>query len=329
MECFRIEKTDFEVFLLGLMKGHQVVAPVKRDLVRFESVEDVKDIFLGERSFFPAKKYFFPQEEVLFRFDGMSVEVPVFHRPKRVFFGLRRCDLNAIKHQDLVFLQDAHDPYYAAAREHSLLLGYHCETAPSEYCFCDSMDLAEFFDLMFYDRGEYYLVEVGSEKGKGLVDDHSGLFRRFHRLISQMEKRIPGADRLERKEIGGLYDHPDWKKGVDQCLSCGACTALCPTCYCFEIKDEVGLADVKKGSRNRKWSSCQLQEFTRVAGGHVFREKREERFKHRIFHQLEYFREKYGVDLCVGCGRCIEGCPTRIDFVELINGMKMDEKKDV
>ena len=81
-------------------------------------------------------------------------------------------------------------------------------------------------------------------------------------------------------------------------------------------------SDLQKGERYREWSSCQLDSFTRVAGDHVFRNKREDRFKHRIYHQLVYFKERYGLNMCVGCGRCIKLCPTTIDFVDIINKMK-------
>jgi L-lactate utilization protein LutB len=36
---------------------------------------------------------------------------------------------------------------------------------------------------------------------------------------------------------------------------------------------------------------------------------------------LEYFRERYNVTLCTGCGRCISFCPTRINWVDMINRM--------
>ena len=29
-----------------------------------------------------------------------------------------------------------------------------------------------------------------------------------------------------------------WEDVTAKCLSCGACTYLCPTCYCFNITDE-------------------------------------------------------------------------------------------
>jgi ferredoxin len=36
---------------------------------------------------------------------------------------------------------------------------------------------------------------------------------------------------------------------------------------------------------------------------------------------MEYFRDRYGVSLCTGCGRCIAYCPTRIDWVDIVNRM--------
>ncbi len=322
MKVYLQEKKRFKEFLESAKKEFEVIAPVKKDLVRFEKINSPDEIYLEKNSYFPLKEYFFKKQEVILKFDGKKFTAPAFDTTKRIFFGMRKCDLNGIHRQDLVFIHDAHDPYYTSARENSYLLGYHCNTAPSEYCFCGSMQLIDFYDLMFYDKGENFLVEVGSEKGEFLINQFQKFFTSSNRLITQDEKKIPGSDRLKIKDISKLYENPDWKKGVDICLSCAACTNLCPTCYCFSFSDEISSSDTKCSERKRDWSSCQLPEFTRVAGDHVFRKEREQRFKHRIYHQLEYFKEKYGVDLCVGCGRCIEGCPTRIDFVQIINEMK-------
>ncbi|MFH1650321.1 MAG: 4Fe-4S dicluster domain-containing protein [Candidatus Woesearchaeota archaeon] len=321
MRTLTQSKEQRDTFLKALMAEWEVIAPVKTDASRFEPIKDPSKIYYEKQTYEPAKKYFFPQKETLFQFDGTKLTTVQPKSMKRIFFGLRRCDLNAIQHQDMVFIQDAHDPYYAKLREQSVLIGYHCNTAPSEYCFCGSLKLEDFFDLMYYDKGDHLLVEIGSEKGEELVRTHARLFEESTRRITQEDKFIPGADRLKRTDVTTLYDRPEWKEGVDLCLSCGACTSLCPTCYCFEIHDETSTADLSKGTREREWSSCQLPGFSRVAGDHVFRKEREQRFKHRIYHQLQYFQEKYGKDLCVGCGRCITGCPTRIDFVDIINRM--------
>lgn len=316
------EKSVLPEFLQSLVGPYVLIAPVKEDLVRFKAIRDAKDVHLDKNSYFPVKDFFFAKHEVLFTFDGKGFSAPKLKPMKRVFFGLRRCDLNGILHQDQVYAKDVIDPYYMARRKNSLLIGYHCPTAPSEYCFCGSLDLEECQDLMFFDRDDHFLVEVGSTEGERFI----AKYRRFFSIakdaeINPTDKKIPGSDRLKKTDIKALYDHPDWKKGVDICLSCAACTNLCPTCYCFEVHDEVSSHNVEKGVRTRQWSSCQLQEFTRTAGDHVFREKREERFKHRIYHQLDYFKETHGNNLCVGCGRCISGCPTRIDFVQIINDM--------
>ncbi len=305
-----------------LKEHHELIAPVKTDVVRFEKISEVNSIHFDKNSYFPLKEYFFKKSEVLFNFTGNKITVPSFEVHNRIFFGIRRCDLNAIRHQDMVFIEQAKDPYYTAARHNSYLIGYHCNEAPSPYCFCGSLELVDFYDLMYYDKGDYFLVEVGSKKGEHLLEKYRSYFTLSDETISPQDKKIKGADRLDKKDISAFYNHADWKKGVDLCLSCTACTALCPTCYCFEIHDEVKTSNPAEGTRKRQWSSCQLQDFTKVAGDHVFRKEREQRFKHRIYHQLEYFKEKNGINLCVGCGRCIDGCPTRIDFVDIINKMK-------
>ncbi|MFH1409920.1 MAG: 4Fe-4S dicluster domain-containing protein [Nanoarchaeota archaeon] len=321
MQVYQLEKKGLQMFLLQLAECAELIAPVKEDVVRFQAVKDPSTICFEGQAYLPAKSFFFRQEEVLFHFTGNKITVPAYKTPNRVFFGLRRCDLNAIMHQDKAFINSG-DLAYESLRKNSLIIGYHCNTAPSPYCFCGSLDLEEFFDLMVYDHEDHYLVEIGSERGKELIAKHKALFKETKEMITAKDKVIPGADRLKKKDMSKLYDHPDWKKGIDICLSCAACTTLCPTCYCFEIHDEITVANPKAGERKRAWSSCQLPEFTKVAGGHVFRKERADRFKHRIFHQLHYNKERYGINLCVGCGRCISGCPTRIDFVHIINEMK-------
>ncbi len=54
-----------------------------------------------------------------------------------------------------------------------------------------------------------------------------------------------------------------------------------------------------------------------VAGGHNFREKRADRVKNRYYHKQEAFVREFGMPSCVGCGRCIENCPTGINVVEV------------
>jgi sulfhydrogenase subunit beta (sulfur reductase) len=322
MEVLKISNENWKRLIQNLIDDFEFIAPAKKGISKFQHIKNPDEIFLEKQAYFPVKEFFFQKHQVLFKFKGNDIEVPKLESPTRIFFALRRCDLNAIKHQDNVFMEQVKDPYYTALRQNAILVGYHCNEAPSKYCFCGTLKLEDFHDLMFFDKKTHFLVEIGSDKGRKIIDKYKKYFEKTKIIIADAEKKIPGADRLLKDDISKYYDNPNWQKGVNQCLSCAACTNLCPTCYCFEIHDETKSKDVTAGERKRQWSSCQLQDFTKVAGEHVFRQKREERFKHRIYHQLQYFKEKNKINLCVGCGRCIEGCPTRIDFVQIINEMK-------
>ncbi|MCD6297627.1 MAG: 4Fe-4S dicluster domain-containing protein, partial [Deltaproteobacteria bacterium] len=99
------------------------------------------------------------------------------------------------------------------------------------------------------------------------------------------------------------------------------CTYLCPTCWCFDIQDEV-LG--KEGDRIRNWDSCMFPLFTLHGSGHNPRDLKVQRVRQRFMHKLKYYVEKYenGVQ-CSGCGRCVRYCPVNIDIrqvCELMNG---------
>jgi sulfhydrogenase subunit beta (sulfur reductase) len=322
MSCFELSKRNLNALVKTLNIKNDVYAPVDEGgFASFVKVPDAESIVLNEHSYLPLKRFFFPPKEVLLRFERDKLSVPVKDAKERVIIGAKRCDLNSIAMQDIMFLRETRDPYYKKERERTLLIGYHCKKAYDEYCFCGSMELKDYQDIMLYDRGDSLLAEVTSKKGEFFVRKYQNFFKETDAKPATDERATKDADRLMNKDISGFYENGRWKKGVDLCLSCGACTALCPSCYCFSIEDESNI-DLNSGARTRTQASCQLKSFTAVTGGHVFRDTREDRFKHRIYHQLQYFKERHGMNLCTGCGRCIRFCPTRIDFVDLVNGMR-------
>lgn len=312
----RFEKEDLDLFVKSLKC--EIYAPVKKQEIIFDKIKSASEIYLKDISDFSLKQFFFRNKEVLFEFDNGKLREKIDKPKQRVFFGVRLCDLNAIARQDFLYIHTYNDPFYKAQREKSILIGYHCNEPPSKYCFCGSMNLDEYYDAMFFEKEDYFLVEIKSKEAEKILKK---FLKKTDEIISKEDRKID-SDRLKKKDIKNFYDHKDWQKASEDCLSCGICTVMCPMCYCHEIRDEINLIDSKKGKRIREWSSCQTNSFTRVAGDHVFRDKREDRFKHRIYHQLQYFKERYGMNMCVGCGRCIKLCPTTIDFVDIINNMK-------
>ncbi|MGC9013200.1 MAG: 4Fe-4S dicluster domain-containing protein [Thermoproteota archaeon] len=114
---------------------------------------------------------------------------------------------------------------------------------------------------------------------------------------------------------GSLY-HPIWKELGEKCLSCGICSMVCPTCFCFEMGDKLNL-DQKSGVRYRTWDSCMFFEYSEVALGGNFRKVRSARIRQFINHKLNYWVDQFGTFGCIGCGRCIRQCPANIDIVEV------------
>ncbi len=326
MKQYILKKEDFDNFVDGVRAEYEFIAPVSGTQTKqvhasfFTKIDNAQEIYLDKKPYYPVKGFFFHPQETLFEFRGNKIINPTMSLEDTVFFGLRRCDLNSIWHQDVVFFEGYGDPFYQARRDASLLLGLHCKEG-DDYCFCNSIQLKDFFDLMFYDKTELYAIEVGSEKGQKFIQRFSYLFTEAEDIITADDKKTLNRKTLDSLDIIHDYNNEAWEKGADICIACGACTFLCPNCHCFSIEDEINF-DLQSGKRTREPASCQLRHFTRVAGEHIFRDSKLARFKHRIYHQIQYFRDRHGVVFCTGCGRCIAGCPVRIDWVEIINEMK-------
>lgn len=324
-EGFKFPKKELKKLFKTLSSYGEVIGPVHDGTrLRMEPVEDPEKVTFEGISWFTSKKYLFPEKQTLFKFNGTKLE-RVEDYPKRVLFGMRLCDLNAISVNDNLFLhQSPPNRNYENFRKNLTLVGLWCDTQQDKYCFCDSMDLKHFYDICLFDKGDYFHIKTGSKKGEEIIkklkieDKKEKYFRDF-----------PDCDmKLSTKDIKRFFERNEmWQKGANDCLSCGDCTTLCPTCLCFDVKDEMEI-DLKSGKREVKWDSCMYRDFTLVAGNHVYRNTRLNRFKHRIYHKLDYFPEKFEQYMCTGCGRCIRGCPTKIDWVSIINEMAEEEKQN-
>ena len=316
MEARKLPKRELAGFLEMLKGKSELIAPIQKGSLRFSKVEDVGQVVISGHPLFSLKMFYFPPKRKLFSYKGTNITEEPLPKKKLIIFGARLCDINAILRTDHLFSGEFADPYYENAKKNITLIGINCETVPKpDQCFCSSQGLEHRgYDLFFCDNGgDDFDIVVGTDKGRELV--------KHLPETDATPKPIDTPKKLYKKDISAYYNHPDWKKEADKCISCGACTNLCATCMCYDIFDDPDL-DMESGSRNLQWDSCQYTDFTKVAGNHVFRDTREARLKHRIYHKLKYFPDKFGVSMCTGCGRCIEGCPTGIDFVKTLNNMK-------
>ncbi|RLC92641.1 MAG: sulfite reductase [Chloroflexi bacterium] len=320
-----ISRADLLSWLEKVSQSRDLVAPVKiEDLTLFQKVERVEDIVFdpGNTDLSP-KEFFFPKSEVLFyvdRSDGRVELVPAEVEQETVIFGIRPCDAKGIAVLDLPYLEEPADALYRQHREKTTLVGLSCVSACPE-CFCTSMgttpDDASNVDIMLTEVEEGFIVQVVTEKGKALLPEG---------LLSSKEVSPPAAPSVASVPSEGIaekmhqvFDSPYWDRLADRCLHCNVCSYVCPTCYCFDVRD---LRSGGRVERVRSWESCQSPGFTKIAGGYDPRAAKGPRLRQRFAHKLLYFVEKFGVTHCVGCGRCVRSCPVNIDIREVIQDVQ-------
>ena len=309
-----LKKEDLNKFLYKLKSQNELIAPVKeKDVTKFEQISFISQISLERIPTFSPKKFFLPSKEDIFYFPESKFNITnLLKREKdKIIFGIRLCDMNAISALDKLLI--GKDYFYTQRREKITLIGLKCEDEVEKNCFCASMNLKYKGDLLFHDIGDSYYIEVYSEKGLKLVS-------RLKEYDYDTEK-IQNYKTLQKKDLEKYYSNEYWENLSKKCTFCGACTSVCPTCNCFGIKDTIEL-DLQKAKRERSLTSCMFDSFWLDNKEQKILDTKTDKFKHRIYHKLVYFRKKYGVDMCTGCGRCISRCPQNIDFVEHINGLR-------
>ena len=118
----------------------------------------------------------------------------------------------------------------------------------------------------------------------------------------------------------GLEIRPEVAYTARKCIGCGGCNTVCITCSCFDTTDIIYNETSRDGERRRVWSSCMLNDYSTVAGGHNVRAKAGDRMRFKAMHKLYDYNARFGKgNMCVGCGRCDMRCPKDIHFSETID----------
>ena len=288
------------------------------------------------------KGFFLPAAESMGQYGPDGKPATAVEAKPLVLAGVRACELRARNYLDKVMREgEFEDPRYCDRREAMTIVSCDCVDC-TETCCCTlvgGMPFAtEGYDVNLTPLEDGMLVEVATDRGREWLGDTSGLAEATSEQLARRDKlRNDMVERLRKQNAQYTFsvtddnppklpqeDDASWQKFAADCVECGACTNICPTCYCFYLYDQV--LGPEQFERLRTWDSCLFSTYHRMAGGVSMklssRPKLSSRLANRVLHKFVYSPEQYGLLGCVGCGRCVDACLGAIDIRQVVTELK-------
>ena len=342
----KLKRSDLSELLRRISEKYPLYLPVKKaGEVNYGAYEEGAEVSLDTlKTVRSAKDFFFPQSETMmkFRLEGKNIEIDDIRGEVAPFvlFGVRACDYRSFSVLDKVFLSEPVDTFYKARREAGIIVTMSC-TAPEESCFCTVFGIdpaepqgdatchivGENVYLTFNTEKAAEIKKIAEELGKNAEAKDEEELKAAKENTREIMKKLPFTNldlsRFKHENLNELFNSPEWKDLSEACLGCGTCTFVCPTCQCFDIRD----FKTNKGvMRFRCWDSCMYKDFTQMAAANS-RTTQLQRYRQRFMHKLVYFPSQYeGTYSCVGCGRCVNKCPQKLNIVKVIKRLGEEKK---
>jgi ferredoxin len=324
MYYISIKKEDWHRSLEKLLTSHDIFVPVKDeyslDYEPFRPDQTENIAYNTPKPATPLKNFFLPVRENVTSFKGSN--------RSRIIIGAPNCDVEALGLLDEIYLDESFsDPFYRTRRERTIIISSDCYSI-NDHCHCTSYGIRPYAtanaDMALLSDGDDIILRVITGRGEELSKQFSSaVYGEDSARLLFADQRHRDTEAMLSARNSGLPDYRTtgelvekagdqiWVKYASKCVSCGACTTICPTCSCFLLIDKPDFEKVKQ------MDACQYPGFARVAGGEDALFELPRRFRNRYMCKYVWKPQKFNSLACTGCGRCIEACIGKISKNEL------------
>lgn len=347
---FVTDKAGLQKFYEAIISRNDTYAPVEkfgkydyRKVTRLSECDPDSPI----ATTMSVKPLFFPRSAKIMKYTATSSGTEITETQDdplaspRVILGVKHCDARGLQVLEKVYQWDYKDDDFRRRRENSVIISTRCDKAGT-HCFCTSLDYdvenLDAFDVLIVNGTDGMIyVTARSEKGETFLKETATgslqLAMEGNAAADEMKKqytvfeqsfRLKGDYRKIHEGLKTNFASEAWEEASRNCISCNTCAFICPTCHCFKVSDEK-IRDT--GVRYKSYDSCNNVYFTLMAGGHNPRNVKYRRWRQRGSHKFVYYKERFGVNLCVGCGKCTISCPVNISIFDVVT--QVAESKNV
>jgi len=325
MQYICITKGEWDKTVEKLLLSYTIFASVENDYgMDYELIKpsDIPKISYNKPKPATSLKSFFLAARENVTIENVDIK-------PRIIMGIPNCDIEGLRLLDEIYLDKEYDDiFYRTRRERSILIASDC-FGVQEHCHCMSYGIKPYAennaDLALGSLNGKIVLRILSAKGEDFINEIPAeqLFE-DEKLVSEIENKQRETENVlissnpwlpdykMTRELIMKSDKEVWVKFSSHCVSCGACTTVCPTCSCFLLIDKPGFEKIKQ------MDACQYPGFERVAGGEDSLFELHNRFRNRYMCKYVWKPEKFNSLACTGCGRCIDACIGKISKNELI-----------
>jgi sulfhydrogenase subunit beta (sulfur reductase) len=325
MYYYSIKKEEWDKTLEQLLLSYTIFASVKNEFGQdYELIKPANIAGITYNIPKPAtslKSFFLPVKENVTSSRGSE-------KP-RIILGIPNCDIAGLSLLDSIYLdEDFYDIFYNDRRENTILISSDC-FGKQEHCHCLTYGIKPYSekisDLAIVLLDGIIILRILTGKGEEFVRNiflaqpvtNENILTAIDNKRKAVEEALKSTNSVipDYGKTGNLINEANmdiYIKHSSHCVSCGACTSICPTCTCFLLIEKPGFEKVKQ------MDACQYPGFERVAGGEDALFEIKDRFRNRYLCKYVWKPGKFNSVACTGCGRCIEACIGKINKNEIL-----------